>query len=463
MNRRHLTAAHQAFLANTFARNRRTFGGFTMEATKRERLATLRAEAATLTTALTDGTADETQIARASEVAQEIATLQRQITEEEGQTDDGSAQRAQAAEAARRALAGLPADPAPRTPGDRDDQRQTEPRYTTRDRREDLRTGLQRVAEEFAESRSYADFVSRGLNGSAVVDVQGVTGSELAMRATVLSTDSPSRNPYLPGILEPAYRPMTLLDMVDRQTTGLDSIPFIQETTADPGAGATEVAEGAAKPEVATTLAEADSPVRTIAAWLNITRQAAEDKPTVAGYLQGRLGFKVLHRLNSQILNGNGTAPNLRGILNTVGINTYAPGAAEARIISIRKAITQCQVDEYFPETVILSPGDWELVELSTDSAGQFRVSPNVQQAMTRTIWGLAVIVDTIVAFGTAVVGAFRLGATLWERHGVRILMTDSHASNFTSNILTILAELRAALTVWRPSAFCKVTFNGTI
>jgi hypothetical protein len=41
--------------------------------------------------------------------------------------------------------------------------------------------------------------------------------------------------------------------------------------------------------------------------------------------------------------------------------------------------------------------------------------------------------------------------------------MTDSHASNFTSNILTILAEMRAALTVWRPAVFCKITFNGTI
>jgi HK97 family phage major capsid protein len=257
-------------------------------------------------------------------------------------------------------------------------------------------------------------------------------------------------------------RPLTLVELIDRQTTGLNSVPFIQETTLDPTAGATEVAEGALKPEVDVQLVEADSPVRTIAAWINVTRQAAEDAPTVVGFIQGRLGFKVQHRLNGQVLNGNGTAPNLRGILATAGIKTYAPGTAEARIISIRKAITLVQVGEYQPDTVGLAPADWETVELSTDTTNNFRVSPNIQNALPPRIWGLAVVVDTIFTAGVAVVGAFRLGATLWERHGVRVVMTDSHASNFTSNILTILAEMRAALTVWRPGVFCKVTFNGT-
>ena len=45
------------------------------------------------------------------------------------------------------------------------------------------------------------------------------------------------------------------------------------------------------------------------------------------------------------------------------------------------------------------------------------------------------------------------------DRQQVTAYMTDSHASNFTSNILVILAEMRAALTVWRPAAFVKGGF----
>lgn len=432
----------------------------------RQRLAALRTEAAGISARLADNTATDEDVTRATAVATEIAEVVGLIeAEDRGANEGDEATRTAAAEAARAALANAPADPpaSGRTdrPGDRQDRTDPTAGGATRERGE---LAVARVARTFTEDRAYQDFVGRGLSGSAVVDIAEVRGSDIAMRATIDSTGvgfDGSRNPYVPGIIDQPARPLTVLDQVDRQTTGLNSIPFLQET-GTPTTGALEVAEGTAKPEATTALVEVDSPVRTIAAWLNITRQAAEDAPTVAGFIQGRLGFKVLHRLNTQVMNGNGTAPNLRGILNTVGINAYAPGAAEARIISIRKAITMVQVDEYSADTVVLSPADWELVELSTDDNGMFRVSPNVQNAMSPRIWGLSVVVDTVIADGTACVGAFRLGATLWERHGVRVLMTDSHASNFTSNILTVLAEMRAALTVWRPAAFCKITFNGT-
>lgn len=427
---------------------------------KRQRLAALRAEAATLTGPLSDGSATPEQIERANQIVSETTTLQREIAEEDAEAATPAETRTDsAAELARRALADLPADPPPPTPGNRDSGPVTRPGPAER---APARTSLARIAQDFVDSPQYAQYQANGMRGSMGGVVADVTPVEMT-RAVILTTDNPNRNPYVPGILEPAYRPLTLLDVLDSQTTGLDSIDYIQETTADPGAGATEVAEGAAKPEVATTMAEATSPVRVIAAWLQMTRQTAEDRPTVAGYLQGRLGFKVQHRLNSQVVNGNGTAPNIRGLLATVGINTVAPAGAEARIISIRKAITQCQIDEYMPQAVIMAPSDWELVELSTDNNGSFRVSPNVQASMARTLWGLQVIVDTVIAAGTALVGDFRLGATLWQRQGVTVYMTDSHASTFISNVITILAEMRAALTVWRPSAFCKVTFNGTI
>ena len=163
--------------------------------------------------------------------------------------------------------------------------------------------------------------------------------------------------------------------------------------------------------------------------------------------------------IDGQILAGNGTAPNIRGIINTSGVGTYTPGAAEARVITIRKAITIAQLAEYQPDAVVLHPNDWQSIELDQDTTGAWRVSQNVQNSLTPRIWGLNVVVTTAITTATYLVGAFKLGATLWERHGVRLLMSDSHASNFTSNILVLLAELRAALTVWRPAAFVKGGF----
>lgn len=311
------------------------------------------------------------------------------------------------------------------------------------------------LGQRFAAHNDWQAFVRAGFTGSASIDFD-----ELDSRALIDSTGvglNGSRNPYV-GTIDPTPdRALRLADLIDRQTTDLGSVPYLIEA---PNTGsAAEVAEGAAKPEATFTFTEDSAPVRTIAHWVPITRAAAEDNSTLVGYINGRLAYGLELRLDAQILNGNGTAPNLRGIMNTSGIGTYTPGAAEARIITIRKAITVAQISEYQPDTVVLHPTDWQNIELDTDTSGAFRVTTNPQNALTPRLWGLNVIVTTAMTVANYLVGAMRLGATLWERHGIRLLMSDSHGTNFTSNILVLLAEMRAALTVWRPAAFVKGAF----
>lgn len=327
------------------------------------------------------------------------------------------------------------------------------------------------AAEQFVESQGLTNFRTMGYKGSVQLDLHGRSIREvigLEVRAPLDSTATSAgafANPARPSVvpMSNADRVPRVADLLDRQTTGDNTVEYVRDTTAA-GAGATaaEVAEGAAKPEAGFTFEVVTDSVRTIAHWVQITRQAADDNQQLMGYIRGRLTYGLEFRLDAQILNGNGTAPNLRGILNTTGINEYAPVAAEAKVISIRKAITLVQQDEYAATGVVLNPADWETVELSTDDGGMFRVSPNVANALAPRIWGLSVVPTTAITAGTGLVGDFRMGATLWDRQTPTVLMTDSHASTFTSNILTLLAELRAALSVWRPAAFCEITFNGT-
>lgn len=339
----------------------------------------------------------------------------------------------------------------------------TEQRVTPEDREQrggDGRQHEQRqrplsIAQRFTESNELRNYAARGFVGQIAVDFP-----DTDVRTLIDSTGvgfNGSRNPYVGIVDQTPDRPLRLADLIDRQTTQLNSVPYLIES---PNTGAAaEVAEGAAKPEATFTFTESESPVRTIAHWVPITRQAAEDNSTLMGYINGRLSYGLELRLDAQILAGNGTAPNLRGILNTSGVGTYTPGAAEARIITLRKAITVAQLSEYQPDTAVLHPTDWQGIELDTDTNNNFRVTPNVQNALTPRLWGLNVVVTTAITVATYLVGAFKLGATLWERHGIRLLMSDSHGTNFTANILVILAEMRAALTVWRPAAFVKGAF----
>lgn len=326
-------------------------------------------------------------------------------------------------------------------------------------------------AEQFIASPGLANFRTMGYKGKVQLDLHGRSIREmvgLEVRAPLDNTATSGgafQNPTRPAVvpMTNADRVPRVADLLDRQTTGDNTVEYVRDTTAAGGGAAAETAEAGAKPEAAYTFEVVTDSVRTIAHWVQITRQAADDNQQLMGYIRGRLTYGLEYRLDAQILNGNGTVPNLRGILNTSGINTYAPGTAEARVISIRKAITLVQQDEYAATGAVLNPADWELVELSQDSNGMFRVNPNVANALAPRIWGLNVVPTTAIASGTGLVGDFRMGATLWDRQQPTVLMSDSHASTFTSNVLTLLAELRAALSVWRPSAFAKITFNGSV
>jgi HK97 family phage major capsid protein len=67
--------------------------------------------------------------------------------------------------------------------------------------------------------------------------------------------------------------------------------------------------------------------------------------------------------LENQVVNGNGTAPNLRGILNTSGVQAQ-PFSSDI-LTSIRRGITRLESQGLPADVLIISAGDWETLELS--------------------------------------------------------------------------------------------------
>jgi HK97 family phage major capsid protein len=291
----------------------------------------------------------------------------------------------------------------------------------------------------------------RGMTGAAeVLRLPDATD----LRALVTTVTLPGQPQRLPGIVHPPDQVLKVADLLDQQTATSGSVEWVIETSTAPPAA--EVAEGSAKPEAAMTFTVASAALATIAVWIPLTRQSAEDNAQLTGYIQGRLSFAVEKRIDTQVLNGNGTAPNMRGILNTVGIQEQ--DTTDGMLISIRKAITKTQVSGYNPSGVVMHPVDWEAVELTQDStSGMFLFTKDPASLAAPRVWGLPVVPTVGIAAGTALVGAFKEGATLWRKPGVRILMSDSHVDNFIKNILVLLAETRAQLAVYAPAAFIKV------
>jgi HK97 family phage major capsid protein len=307
------------------------------------------------------------------------------------------------------------------------------------------------IGQQFVESKAYQEFLRNHATG------QESDAVFIDMRLKTLLTTTT-------GWVPEAVRSTVVVPYATPQPAVTDLIPTIQitqnafvymeETTFTNAA--VEVAEGAAKPEATLALTERTSPVRKIAVWIPVTDEQLEDVPGMQEYIENRLGFMVRQRLNTQILVGNGTPPNLLGILSVVGIQTQAKGV-DPTPDAVYKAMTKVRVTgQAMPSAYVSHPNDWQDVKLLRTTDGIY-IWGNPSEMGPDRIWGLPVVLDAGLTEGTGIVGDFQNYSLLAERKGLTIKVGYQN-DDFIKNQRSIVAEIRAAFAVLRPAAFCSVT-----
>lgn len=287
----------------------------------------------------------------------------------------------------------------------------------------------------------------------------------------------------LPQIYRPIDADRTLRRFLINGRTTSDSITFIRELLYTNNAA--EVAEATTfdvtalgssgrKPESALTFEQDTANVVTIAHWVPITRQVLADFAQLRTYIDDRLLVGLEQRLNGQALNGAGGGTDMTGILNTTGIQTLddayfatpgnetknAGGDLEPfdRIARARTLIRT--VGKARPSFVLLNPADLEVLMTTTDATDRYMAGGPFSSGGVTSLWGLPVGEEEELDEGTALVGD-GTAAAIWDREEGNILI-DTINDQFVRNMITVLAELRAALTVFRPAAFAEVEL-GTV
>jgi len=256
-------------------------------------------------------------------------------------------------------------------------------------------------------------------------------------------------------LVEYATRPIQVIDLIPGNTTTQAAIVYMEETTFTNAAA--EVAEAGTYAESALALTEQTSPVRKIGTWLPITDEQLEDEPQARGYINNRLPFMLRQRLDSQILVGNGAAPNLRGLLNVVGIQTQAKGV-DPTPDAIYKAIVKVRVTgRAMPDAVVSHPTNWQDVRLLRTADGIYIWGSPSEAGPTR-IWGLPVAESDAITLGTSLVGDFGNFTELTTRRGVDVQVSNSHSTYFVEGKQAVRADIRVALVPYRPAALCTVT-----
>jgi len=264
---------------------------------------------------------------------------------------------------------------------------------------------------------------------------------------------------YQPGIVPTATRPIVVMDLLMPGTTDSNVVTYMQETSFTNAAA--PVAEGIAKPESALVFTQVPEPVAKIAHWLPVTEELLEDAPAIRSYIDGRLRLGVELAADDQVLNGNGTAPNLRGLLNRTGLATtvvqgVAPDTAADAILRQIGAITTTAL--VAPTGIVMNPADWFALQPLKDTTGQYIGRNPFEAPAPPSLWGLPVAVTSAIAAKTAFVGAFATQAQFFRRGGLRVDSSNSHADFYIRDLVAIRAEQRGALCCYRPGSFGKVT-----
>jgi HK97 family phage major capsid protein len=284
--------------------------------------------------------------------------------------------------------------------------------------------------------------------------------------AANVGTDQGAVRPDIRGIFPPALKPLTLLDLIPTGTTDSNIVQYVQ-VTGIPGYAA-ETAEGALKPQEGLTFNDASAPVRTIAGYAKMYRQAMDDMAGLSALVNQLLPYDVRRRMENQVLQGDGTGQNILGIMNTAGIGAPASVAGDNVMDGILRAITTCVLSDVDPDFIVLNPVSWQnMAILKASTAGTYLMEEpgGIEQwaggitlptaARTQSLWGLTVTRNRLIPQATPLVGDSQ-SATVLVREGVTVKTSDADQDDFIRNRVTVLAETRIAFPIWRPSGFAK-------
>lgn len=341
------------------------------------------------------------------------------------------------------------------------------------------------LGRQFIESEEYKALQTGGLLKSertrittAPVQLKGqhFAASDIVDGGTGAALDRLVLPNYLQGIIPLEQRPLVMRDLFDQRPTTSDAIDYAQqvafESAAAPVAKATSASgvglTGGVKPQSSIDWERKQSPVSTIATWMATTRQSLADSPVVEGLIDSQGQLMVRLAEEDEIVGGDGVTPNLLGLLNTPGVQTLdLTGLAEsAQLDGIRVArrLIATGASRLQADGVVLTPSDSEGFDLMKDGNGQYRGgNPVGNFTYNQPLWGLRRVETEALADGVGIVGAFKAGGTVYERQGITVYTTDSHADFFVRNLIAILFEERIGLAVFFPSAFVVVTFDNII
>lgn len=262
------------------------------------------------------------------------------------------------------------------------------------------------------------------------------------------TTVFPQQNP---AIIRGNFAPLTIRELFRSIPVTSNMVNSLRELSWTNDAA--EVSQGAAKPESDLTFEQYNVPITTVAHWIKISNQLLADAPAVVAYIDTRARDGLAQRIDAQLLNGNGTSPNLSGLTDSGNFTAYTATSGDLLVDAINRAKYALWATGNMPDTVIVNPADFGAMERTREGNGTGQYLYGTPGTMAgNNPFGLRIVLSNNMTAGKFLVAAIDSSAVLYNRQGATVEMGFVN-DDFQRNLLTIRVEERLGLGVERPSA----------
>lgn len=254
-------------------------------------------------------------------------------------------------------------------------------------------------------------------------------------------------------------------DIIPLGATSGDSIKYPREgakTGTGPaswGRGA-DIASTDPKPAFEPNFSVYSTPVEWIAGTMRLPVEMLMDLPFLTSYLQNFARIELLESEDDQILNGNGTSPQLDGILP----NATAYDGSRTNILEmiVDANLRQLGVVNTMGTDVLLNPTNVVDIVLNQASGSGEYDQPGGVVAWVNgqlEIAGLKVRKTNKIDADDFLVGNFN-HAQIFQRMAPQLRFFEQDQDNVMKNLVTVRIEERLALAILKTTSFINGTFT---
>jgi len=295
-------------------------------------------------------------------------------------------------------------------------------------------------AEEIKANKEALKAIAKGGNSEIVVKADTVRAS--------IATDPSGL--FLDGIGQLQRVKRSLYDLFRKVpvSSGNHSgvIRYIDWDEATTVKAAASVAEGVAFAESTAKFKGYSLSLQKIGDSLPVSEEFFEDDVMAAAELDMFLSTNVEDKIDSQIVIGDNTGTNLKGLVSSVPAYTAAAsGITDANIYDlvakVSESITSVGGAKYAPDFVAMNIADINKLKLKKDSTNNYVFNFNDPR-----ISSINIIEDNNVVANTMYVGDSRF-AKIYEMGGV-VVSKGFNGTDFAEDMMTLKARKRLALLI---------------